>query len=70
MRTKVITDEEFNGHKLFKVYAIDDMGRRMVEFDKKTGEPKEMKPIVNIGLKKAKAVFKHYDDLLTFIEDN
>jgi len=63
MKTKVFTDEQFNGNNQFKVYQVDENGEKAVEFDKKTGEKKIKKPIFNFGIKKADILVNHLDEL-------
>lgn len=70
MKTKVITDEDFNGKKQFKVYLVDADGKKAVEFDRKTGDKKTKKPIVNIGMTKAKTIIENIDELKQFIKEN
>jgi len=67
MKTKVITNEDFNGKPVFKIYEVDEEGNKAFEFDKRTGEKKNKKPVVSFMLTKAKAIFKHTDDLQNFI---
>ena len=69
MKTKVITNEDFNGKKQFKIYEVDENGEKAVEFDRKSGEKKDKKPIVNFGITKAKAIFKCVPELQTFIHE-
>jgi len=70
MGTKVITSEDFKGKRQFKIYEVDEQGNKIVEFDKKTGEKKEKRPIFNFGITKAKLLKKHQDELETFIGEH
>ena len=66
MKTKVITNEDFSGKKQFKIYEIDENGEKAFEFDRKTGDKKDKKPLVNIGITKAEAIVKHKVELEEF----
>ena len=63
MKTKVFTDEKFNGKGMFKVYQVDANGEKVVEFDKATGEKKTKKPLFNFGITKADILVGHLDEL-------
>lgn len=63
MKTKVFTDEKFNGKGMFKVYQVDENGEKAVEFDKQTGKKKTKKPIFNFGITKADILVKHAEEL-------
>lgn len=54
-KTKVVP-HKYGKHELFAVFAVDE-----------NGEPSE-KPIVSFGVKKAKAVLEHVDELKYFME--
>ena len=70
MKTQVVTNEDFNGRKQFKVYEVDEDGNKAFEFDRNTGEKKDKKPIVNIGLTKAIALVNNADALIKFVDEN
>ena len=69
-KTKVFTNEQFNGKTLFKIYKVDDDGKKTVEFNKKTGEKKETKPVFNFGIIKANILIKHLSELEEFIKES
>ena len=54
-KTKVIPNE-FKGQSLFTVYEVDESESPVSDF-----------PVVNFGIKKAKAVLKHVQELREFV---
>jgi spermidine/putrescine-binding protein len=70
MKTKVFTNEDFNGRKQFKIYEVDEDGKKIAAFDKRTGKEKEPKPLLNIGITKAKLIKSKLAELETFIKEN
>lgn len=68
MKTKVITNEDFNGKPMFKIYEVDDEGNKAVEFDRKTGEKKDKKALISFGVTKAKLIDLHELELAEFLE--
>jgi hypothetical protein len=59
-QTKVLPNE-FNGKSLFSVFEVDENGE-------KTND--KGYPIVSFGLKKAKALLDHVDELKDYVERN
>ena len=68
MLTKAFT-EEWNNQPMFVIKKVDHEGQPIMEFDKSTGEKQEAKPILKFGIKKAKAMATHGNELIAFIED-
>ena len=58
MQTKVIKDE-YKGNPMFKIIKVDEDGEQVGEY-----------PVVSFGLKKAKAILDHKEELEQFIEEN
>lgn len=58
MITTKVEKNDFKGHPMFSVF----------EFNEK--EEKNFKPVVNLGLKKAKILVKHLKELEHFVASN
>lgn len=54
--TKVFEDE-FKGNAMFSIWEVDEDGKRVGDY-----------PIVNFGMTKAKAIVKHNEELLEFVD--
>lgn len=59
MTTKVF-ENKFGRHNLFSVFKVDEDGEK----------GNDDKPIVSMGIKKAKAILEHIDELTEFVEQN
>lgn len=57
MATKVVTDEEYKGNKMFKVYKLDDDGKQT------------QYPLVSIGKKKLKTILDNIEAAREFVGD-
>jgi len=62
METKVLKDK-FGSHNLFTVFEVNENGEKLMNGEKE-------KKVVSFGIKKAKAVLEHIDDLKKFVEKN
>lgn len=60
-KTKVF-NESFGRHKMFNVYDVEPDGSKV------NGE--DSKPVVSFGIKKAKAILDHVEELKKFVEEN
>lgn len=70
MKVVIVTDEQFNNKNQFKIYRADKDGKKLVEFDRTTGQPKDKKPMFNFGIEKAKVLLDNVDHLKNYIADN
>lgn len=63
-KTKVFTgpDEEWNKMAMFVVYPVDEDGEKV--------DGEKTKNLVKFGIKKAKAVLAHVEELKEFVEEN
>ena len=69
MTTKVfITD--FKSNRMFTIKEVDENGEPLTEFDRKTGDKVEKKPVVNLGVRKLKAIALHSNEVTKFLEEN
>lgn len=59
MKTKVFEDE-FKDQPMFAVFKVDEDGKK--------GE--KDKPVVSMGIKKAKFILKHFKELKDYVEEN
>lgn len=55
MKTKVF-EEEFKGHKLMAVWAVDDSGQKVGQY-----------PLVSLGKKKLEALLNHLHEAKLFV---
>lgn len=58
MATKRIPGE-FKGNPMFQIFEVDEDGQPTSEY-----------AVVKFGIRKAKAVLEHMDDLKAFVEEN
>lgn len=56
--TKVFIDE-FKGHRIFAIWAIDEEGNK-----------KGKAPLVSFGVKKAQSILTYMDELKNFVSEN
>lgn len=64
IKTKVL-DNPFNGRPMFSVFKVDDEGKK-----KKDDEGQFLKPVVNMGIKKAEYCIRHIEELKKYVEEN
>lgn len=58
MNETKVEKNDFKGHPMFSIYEFNDKGE------------KNFKPLVNLGLKKAKILVKHLKELEHFVASN
>lgn len=67
LKTAVVKNK-FNGKEMFTVYDVEHI-ELAEQLGKNINEMKAFKPIINIGMKKAKALFNHSDALADFVNE-
>ena len=59
LKDTLVFEGEYNNKKMFEIHEVDDTGTKSGPF-----------PVVKFGIKKAKAILKHIDELKKFVEEN